>query len=78
MSFEEREHYESCMSYHKILEMLKEAQIHLEIHQKLQILRNIKKHCIHKNFITYEEFVKVYKVLVHGMGYKEQIFYPLT
>ena len=62
------------MNYHKILEIFKDAKIELEINQKLLILRSIKKFSFNQNFISSEEFLKVFKVIVHGLGFKEQIF----
>lgn len=62
------------MNYHKVLEIFKDAGLSLEINQKLLILRSIKKFCFNQNFINKEEFIKVVKVIVHGLGYKEQIF----
>lgn len=62
------------MNYHKILEVFKDAGLNLEINQKLLILRSIKKFCFNQNFINLEEFIKVFKVIVHGLGYKQQAF----
>lgn len=76
-SFEEKEQQRCSMNYQKIVLAFKEAGIDLEINQKLMITRSIKKFCFNQNFINEEEFVKLFKVIVHGLGYKEQIFQEL-
>ena len=40
------------MNYHKIMEMLKDVEINLEINNKLTLLRSIKKFCFNHNFIS--------------------------
>ena len=58
------------MNYHKILEILKDSKINVDINQKLLILRSIKKFCFNQSFINNDEFIKVFKVVVHGLGFK--------
>ena len=58
------------MNYHKIMQIFKDEKIELEINQKLQILRFIKKICYNQQFINKAEFVKIFKLLIHGLGYK--------
>lgn len=58
------------MNYHKIMEIFKDAEVKLEINQKLTILRAIKKFCFNQNFINQDEFTKIFKVIVHGLGLK--------
>ena len=58
------------MNYHKVLEIFKDIDFKLEINQKLTILRSIKKFSFNHSFISKEEFVKVFKVIVHGLGIK--------
>jgi hypothetical protein len=65
------------MNYHKIIQIFKDLNISLEINQKLQILRAIKKFCFNQNFINEEEFMKIFKVIVHGIAFKQSIFKPL-
>lgn len=59
------------------MEIFKDLGMKLEINQKLSILRAIKKFCFNQNFINKEEFTKIYKVIVHGLGIKEVNFKPL-
>lgn len=73
-SFEEKEQGNNTINYHKIMQMLKDINFKLEINQKLQVLRAIKKFCFNQNFINEEEFVKIFKVIVHGIGIKEATF----
>lgn len=54
--------------------MFKDINFKLEINQKLQILRAIKKFTFNPNFINEEEFIKIFKVVVHGIGVKEAVF----
>ena len=58
--------------------MFRDIDVKLEINQKLTILRSIKKFCFNANFINKEEFVKVFKVIVHGIGVKESLFRDLV
>ena len=77
-SFEEKEQIRSSMNYHKIIQIFKDVNIKLDINQKLLITRSIKKFCFNQNFINEQEFVKLFKVIVHGLGFKEQIFQELA
>lgn len=54
--------------------MFKDIDYRLEINQKLQVLRAIKKFCFNQNYINQDEFIKVFKVIVHGIGIKEAVF----
>lgn len=65
------------MNYYKIMQIFKDINFKLEINQKLQILRAIKKFCFNQNFINEEEFIKIFKVIVHGVGVKENVFREL-
>ncbi len=56
------------------MEMLKDINFKLEINQKLQILRAIKKFCFNPNFINEEQFIKIFKVIVHAIGVKQVAF----
>ena len=49
ISFEDKEHYKKSMNYHKILEIFKDANINLDVNQKLLILRAIKKFSFNQN-----------------------------
>ena len=60
------------MNYHKIMELCKDGGIELSTSQKLTILRGIKKFCFNQNFISKEEFVNVYKIMVLGVNIKEE------
>ena len=73
-SFEEKEQQKSSMNYQKIVQMFKDADLKLETSHKLMITRAIKKFCFNQNFINEEEFTKLFKVIVHGIGFREQIF----
>jgi hypothetical protein len=73
-SFEEKEQGNSTMNYHKIMQIFKDIGFRLEVNQKLQVLRSIKKFCFNQNFISEEEFIKIFKVVVHGIGIKENAF----
>jgi hypothetical protein len=52
------------------MHIFKDISFNLQINQKLQILRAIKKFCFNQNFINEEEFIKIFKVIVHGIGIK--------
>jgi len=60
------------------MQIFTDLSIKLEISQKLTILRAIKKFCFNQNFINQQEFIKIYKVIVHGLNFKESIFKGLT
>lgn len=53
-SFEEKEQGNNTVNYHKIMQIFKDIGFKLEINQKLQILRAIKKFCFNQNFINEE------------------------
>lgn len=50
----------------------------MEISQKLSILRAVKKFSFNQQFINEEEFTKIFKVIIHGLGFKETLFKGLT
>lgn len=54
--------------------MMRDAHIKLEINQKLTILRSIKKFSFNHNFMSKEQFAKVFKVIVHGLHIREAVF----
>lgn len=66
------------MNYHKIIQMIKDAEVKLQIAQKLTLLRSIKKFSFNHNYISKEQFTKVFKVIIHGLGVKEVLFRPLV
>jgi hypothetical protein len=70
LSFEEKEQGHNTINYHKIMQLFKDIDFRLEISHKLQILRAIKKFCFNQNFINEDEFIKIFKVIVHGLGIK--------
>jgi hypothetical protein len=56
------------------MEIFKDMNIKLEVSQKLQLLRGIKKFSFNQNYINEEEFTKIFKIIVHSLGFKETDF----
>ena len=54
MTFDKRQEVGLTMNYHKVMEMLKDAEVKIDINQKLTILRAIKKFSFNHNFISKE------------------------